>query len=201
MKQIQPELARLKERHKGDQEKLARETLALYRKYGVSPFSMVVPMLVQLPVIIGLFWVFSKGGMTNGIDATLLYPFVVAPSEVSIWFFGVNLGERSAILAILAGLVQFAQLSFSLPKPTPRDPNQAPSFAEEFQRTFQWQARFLFPLLIGFVAWTLPSAVALYFITSSLFQVLQDWVIRRKVAQEQQATAGAKEAPAAQSAS
>jgi membrane protein insertase Oxa1/YidC/SpoIIIJ len=99
--------------------------------------------------------------------------------------------------------VQFAQLSFSLPPQTPRDPNKAPSFAEEFQRTFQWQARFLFPLLIGFVAWTLPSAVALYFITSSLFQMAQDWVIRRKVSQERQVAAGggAKSAPGAQSVS
>lgn len=184
MKQLQPELEAIKKKHKGDQEKLARATLEAYRKHNLNPFSMIVPILVQIPVIIGLFWVFSRGGITQ-VDASLLYSFISAPTSISTNFFGIDLASRSALMAVLAGAVQFAQFSFSMPKPQPR--GEKPSFAEEFQRTFQIQARYLFPILIGFVAWTLPSAVALYFIVSSVYQLGQDWFIRRMMAREQAA--------------
>lgn len=187
LKALQPELEEIKKKYKNDQEKLARATLEAYRKHNLNPFSLIVPMLVQLPVVIGLFWVFSRGGLPQ-IDTTVLYSFMQPPEALSMNFFGVDLAGRSAVMAALAGVAQYVQFSFSLPKPQPQAKNESPSFAQEFQRTFQMQLRYLFPLLIAFVAWSLPSAVALYFIVSSVLQVGQDWFVRRMLAQEKAQT-------------
>src|SRR3990172_11473486 len=81
MRSIEPEMKRVKERHKDKQEQ-ARQVMDLYKKHGVNPFSGCFLMLVQLPIIFALYWVFFKG-LANNIDQTILYSFVVAPEQIT----------------------------------------------------------------------------------------------------------------------
>ena len=119
MRSIEPEMKRVKERHKDKQEQ-ARQVMDLYKKHGVNPFSGCFLMLVQLPIIFALYWVFFKG-LANNIDQTILYSFVVAPEQINVHFLGfIDMSQKNIILAALAGISQYFQMKLSMP-PIPKD--------------------------------------------------------------------------------
>jgi YidC/Oxa1 family membrane protein insertase len=86
MKAIEPELKSIREKYKDDKEKQAREMFALYAKYGIKPFSSILSIFIQLPIIIALYWVFNTKSFPT-IDLTLLYPFVHEPLAVASTMF------------------------------------------------------------------------------------------------------------------
>ena len=81
MKAIEPELKKLKERYKGDKEGEARATMELYRTNNVNPFASILVLIIQLPVLICLYWVFRTAQLP-AINDALLYGFVHAPAQV-----------------------------------------------------------------------------------------------------------------------
>jgi len=74
MKELEPELKQLREKHGTDKQALAQKTMELYQKRGVTPFSGCLPVLIQIPIIFGLYWVFFKG--LPVIDIQVLYRFI-----------------------------------------------------------------------------------------------------------------------------
>ena len=76
---------------------------------------------------------------------------------------------------------QFIFVHYSMPKTAPsKTVSSKPSFADDFAKSFQLQAKFLFPFLIGFIAYTVSGVVALYIITSNIFMILQEIYVRNK---------------------
>ena len=177
MKAIDPELKAIREKYKDDKEKQAREMFALYAKYGIKPFSSVLSIFIQLPVVIGLYWVFRTEALP-GIDTSLLYPFVHAPiTTASTLFLGVLLiTGHSILLAVLATGTQFVQAWYAIPVP-PASAEVGGSAGADFARAMTLQARFVLPLIIGFVAYT-SGAIALYFITSNVVALVQEYMVR-----------------------
>ena len=177
MKVIEPELKKLREKYKNDKEKQAREMFALYARYGIKPFSSILSILIQLPIIIGLYWVFSTESLP-GVDASLLYSFVHVPTVVaSTMFLGlINITGHSILLTILAMVTQFVQAWYTIPVP-PASAEVGGSMGEDFARAMTLQARFVLPLIVGFVAYT-SGAIALYFITSSIVALAQEYLVR-----------------------
>lgn len=181
MKELEPDLKKLKERHSDDKQKLAEATMKLYQEKGVTPFSGCLPLLIQIPVIIGLYWVFSRG--LTVIDEKILYTFVQAPAMLDMHFLVFNLSEKSVILALCAGVTQFIQTHITLNKQGPTPPPKAgatPSFQEDFARSMQMQMRYVLPVIVGGISMTLPSAVALYWATSNILSTIQELLTKKQ---------------------
>jgi len=176
MREIEPELKKIKEKHKDNQQEQARQTMEIYKKHGINPFSGCLLLLIQLPVIFALYFVFLKGFV---FDPKLLYSFVSLPVNIDILFFGIDLAKKSLFLAVLAGVTQYAQLALSIPPVKPLDPNAKLSFQEEFSRNMSTQMKYIFPFLVFFISYSLSSALALYWVVSNLFAVGQELHVRK----------------------
>lgn len=179
---MQPKLDALKEKYKDNKQELAMKTMELYREYKISPFSLFIPLLIQIPIILGLFWVFSNGGLPS-INTDILYSFMPVPTTIDMNFLGlINVGERNVLLAILTGVTQYIQMHIVMPEIAKRKENS--SFSDDFQRSFQLQMKYVFPVIITGIAYALPAAVALYWITSNLFQIAQEMYVKKHIKKE-----------------
>lgn len=175
MKRLEPKLKELKEKYDSDKEKQAKEMFALYKEYGVKPFSSILLIFIQIPILITLYYVFFTKSLTD-IDTSILYPFVPVPEVVSPLFLGfITIAGSSLILAVVAAISQFIQARYAIPLPPKGD---GKSMQEEFGRAMAMQARIVLPLIIGVVAYT-SGAIALYFITSNIAGVIQEFVARK----------------------
>ena len=181
VREIEPELKNIKEKHKDDREALARATMDAYKSAGINPFSGIFLMLIQIPIIIALYFSVYRGGGVPlpGINTDLLYSFVPTPETVDMIFLGiVDIAEKSLPLAILAGVTQFIQANLSLPKLEPRKEGEVDMKAD-FARSMNVNMRYVLPAVIGFVAYSLSASVALYFTVSNIFAIGQEFVVRR----------------------
>ncbi|MBU6323655.1 MAG: membrane protein insertase YidC [Patescibacteria group bacterium] len=181
MKRIEPLLAELKTKHPDRQEQ-AMKTMELYREHRINPFASIVTIFIQLPVLITLYWVFRAEAFPT-VHTALLYGFTMQPAHVSLMFLGLfDVTGHSLVLAVLAGIAQYLQAHFmSAPLETAAHSDKAEgSFQTDFARAMQVQMKYVLPLIIGTFAYT-SGVVALYFITSALFQAFQEYFVLRKV--------------------
>ncbi|MBI5405625.1 membrane protein insertase YidC [Candidatus Kaiserbacteria bacterium] len=178
MKMLEPKIKEMKEKHKGDKEKEALGTLALYREERVNPFSSILTVFVQIPVLLALFWVFSRESFVVP-NAALLYAFTPIPGSVSLEFLGIiSVAGKSMVLAVLAGFSQFLQAHAAL------SGTMKPSLGSaqgDFQKIMGLQLKYVFPFLIATISYTTSGAIALYFIATNLAGVLQEWYVRRAI--------------------
>lgn len=179
MREIEPELKQIKEKYGDNKQEIAKKTMELYQKYGVTPFSGCLPILIQLPVIIGLYVVFLKG---LSLDPAGLYAFTPTPTGLNMSFLGIDLAGKSALLAIIAGVSQYIQAGISMPekKEEEKKPGEKPSFQEDFAKSMRFQMRYVFPAMITVIAYQVSAAVALYWATSNILSIAQEKIMRRK---------------------
>ena len=184
MKKIEPEMKEIKEKFKDKREKQAEAMMKLYKTAGVNPFSSILLLFIQIPIIIALYFSVARGGGVPlpDINVDLLYSFVPVPDIVSMLFLGlVDIAEKSWFLAFLAGATQFVHTRLSMPAPAPKDPNKTePDFKGDFARSMNMQMRYVMPVVIFFVAYSISAAIALYFFVSNLTAIAQEYVVRSK---------------------
>lgn len=192
MKKLEPELAELKEKYKNDKQVYAQKTMELYKTQGVNPFASILLIFIQLPIIFALYRVFLAG--FSNIDANMLYSFVTVPSHISTMFLGlVDISSKSLILAVLAGVSSFLQIRYSVPKMDKKavkeNMTKEEKFRHDLSRSMNMQMRFMLPALAFIVSWTISGAIAVYWITSNIFTIAQELVIRKSVAKKDTKTA------------
>lgn len=176
MRVIEPELKEIREKHKDNKEKQARETFALYRKYNIKPFASFATLLIQLPILLALYLVFH-GEKLPVVDVEVLYSFIHIPAVISTDFLGMfSVSGKSILLALIAGITQFLQAYFAIPTP---EKKEKATMMEDFGRAMALQARFVIPLIIALVAYQTSVAIALYFITSNIVMLVQELIVRK----------------------
>lgn len=183
MKEVEPKLNDVREKHKDDREALARATMEIYREAGINPFSGIFLMFLQIPIVIALYFSVARGGGVPlpGINVDLLYSFIPTPEAVDMIFLGfVDIAAKSLPLAVLAGLTQFVHAQISLPPLSPKKDGES-SMKDDFARSMHLNMRYVLPVMIGFIAYTLSASVALYFTVSNLFAIAQEFFVRRRV--------------------
>lgn len=179
MKVLEPKIKELKEKHKGDKEKEALETLALYREARVNPFASILMVFIQIPVLLALYWVFYNEPFST-INVARLYALTPVPDFISLEFLGIiSVAGKSIILALLAGLSQFLQAHMALSGTM--KPSAEGGMQNDFQRVMGIQLKYVFPFLIGAISYTTSGAIALYFITTNLAGSVQEWHVRRTI--------------------
>jgi YidC/Oxa1 family membrane protein insertase len=181
MKKIQPEIEEIKLKYKDNKQEQALKTMNLYKERGINPFSGIFLALIQLPILIALYMVFYKGGLTN-IRTDLLYSFVSTPENINKLFLGFfDITQKNTILALVVALSQFFQIRFTLPViKKAGDEKKDSSFQSELAKSMNMQMKYVMPAFMFFIARSLPSLVSLYLITSSFFAIGQELYQRRK---------------------
>jgi len=180
MREIEPEIKALKEKHKDKQEQ-SKKIMELYQKHGLNPFSGCLFVLVQMPVIIALYWVFFRG-LSAGFDESALYSFVVAPETYNFYFLGfIDMLGKSFLLAGAAGISQYFQMALSVPK-LEADVSRIGkgNLQEDLMKSFNLQMRYGLPVFVFVISYTISAAVALYWLTSNLFSVAHELYVRKK---------------------
>ena len=175
---LTPELNKIKASGASKEEQ-AKLTFDLYKKHKVNPFSGCLLVLIQIPVIFALYYVFSRG---IKFDSGLLYSFIHIPEHTNMMFLGIlDISGKSLVLAILAGVSQYLQAHF-MPKPVtpPSGSDVMASFSESFAKSMSMQMKYIFPFVVAFIAYSISGAVALYWITSNLFMVAQQIYVKRE---------------------
>ncbi len=172
---LAPELNKIKQSGASKEEQ-AKQTFELYKKHKTNPFSGCLLVLIQIPIIFALYYVFYKG---INFDGDLLYSFVHAPTQMNMLFLGIlNIGGKSLFLAILAGLSQYFQAHF-MPQPAVSS-GPTNSFQDSFSKSMSMQMKYIFPFIVAFVAYSVSGAIALYWITSNIFAIGQQLYANKK---------------------
>lgn len=182
MKEIQPKIKALKETHKDNKEAQAKAMMEIYKEHNMNPFSSIFIILLQIPIIIALYYsVYSGGGVAlPAINVDVLYSFIIEPVSVTMNFLGlVDITGRSVFLALAAGITQYIHIGFVMPKPPKPKEGVELNFQEELMQNMQSQLKFVMPVMIAGVAYFISAAIALYFVVSNIFSIFQELYVRK----------------------
>lgn len=182
MREIEPKVKALKLQYKDDKQAQAQAMMEVYRDAGMNPFASIFLIFLQIPIIIALYFSVSKGGGVPlpAINTDLLYSFVATPIDITMNFIGlVDITEKSMLLALGAGVTQFIFVSLSMPKLPPKVEGAEPNMKDDFMRNMQTQMKYVMPILIVVIAYTISAAIALYFLVSNLTSIAQEFYIRK----------------------
>ncbi len=181
IKIIEPEVKEIKNKFNKDKQEQAKKVMELYKKHGVNPFTGCFLVLVQLPVVLALYWVFFKG--LGSVNTEILYSFVKVPQNIDTHFLGlIDMMGKSVFLALIAGIAQYYQMKLSLP-PQVSDidkKNTELSFKDEFIKNMSTQMRYVLPVFVFFISYTISAAVALYWATNNTFSVIHELVVKKQ---------------------
>mgnify|MGYP001563294983 FL=1 len=174
MTAIQPKMNEIREKYKNDQQAQAKAMMDLYKEHKVNPFSSCLPLLIQLPILISLYFVFTQA-LTG--ELTGLYSFIKRPEHLSPMFLGLlDLSKPSHVLAVLAGLSQFWQSKLMAPKG-----GSGPT--DSTQKIMSMQMTYMLPVVSVVIAWNFPAGLPLYWVVTTLFGIGQQYIINRQRAQ------------------
>lgn len=196
LKILEPKIKEIQTKYKDKREEQAIKMMDVYKEAKVNPFSSIFLLVLQLPIVIALYLVFARGGLPE-INAEILYSFIPFPENVNMNFLGlIDVAGKSLVLAVIAGAAQFAQSHFLLSAQKKAkeekeeevvEEKKEPSFKDELAKSMNMQMRYVFPLIIGFISYSISGAVALYFIISSLVTIAQEVFVKRRLRAENEA--------------
>jgi YidC/Oxa1 family membrane protein insertase len=173
MNALQPKLNEIKEKYKDNKEGQAKAMMELYKEHKVNPLSSCLPLLVQFPILIALYQVFSKA-LKGNLDG--LYHFVMRPEMIDPRFLHlIDLSKPNIIFAVLAGLAQYWQSKMMMPKTAGSDATA---------KALALQTVYVLPAISIFIALKLPAGLPLYWMVTTLFAIAQQYYIMRKPADE-----------------
>ena len=177
MQMIQPMLESIKEKHKGDQQRIAQETMNIWKTHKVSPMGSCLPLLLQFPVLIALFYVVQKG--LNPDNAYMLYTTYAGFSltDINTSFFGLDLLKKNMyVLPVIVGLLTFAQMKLSTHVNKKKDEGKKgePKKINEMAMTNNIMSYFM-PVMVAVFTASLPAGVGVYWATSTLYGVIQQF--------------------------
>ena len=178
MKDLQPELAAIQAKYKTDKEKQAQATMTFYKENKINPLGSCLPLLVQLPILIILYYVFRDGLTVARFD--LLYSFTPRPEFIKTVFLGIDLAKTDRwILPVIAGVLQYIQSRQLMPA-TPAASSTDPKKGPDMQMMMQKQMMYLMPVFTIFIAGRLPAALPLYWVITNIFTIAQQWYVNRE---------------------
>ena len=152
MRRLVPKIESLKESYGDDRMKLQQATMELYKREKINPFGGCLPMLVQMPVFIALYWV-------------LLESVELRHAAFGLWLQDLSVRDPYFILPLLMAATMYLQTTLS---PTPADPIQA-------------KVMKLMPIMMGVLFLWFPAGLVLYWLTNGLLGILQQWYITKKL--------------------
>lgn len=151
MRKLQPKLLALRERFGDDKAKISQATMELYRQEKVNPLGGCLPIIVQIPVFIALYWV-------------LLESVELRQAPFIFWITDLATADPFHVLPIIMGVTMLIQQKLN---PAPPDPMQA-------------KVMMFLPVLFTGLFWSFPAGLVLYWVVNNSLSILQQWYITRK---------------------
>jgi len=161
MRAVAPQLTRLKELYGDDRQRMSQEMMALYKKEKINPLGGCLPILVQMPVFISLYWVLFESVQLRHA------PFM-------LWINDLSVMDPYFILPLLMGASMMLQMHLN---PTPPDPMQAKIMK-------------MMPIVFTVFFLWFPAGLVLYWLTNNILSIAQQWYITRKIEREMAAKKG-----------
>ncbi|MBC7498239.1 YidC/Oxa1 family membrane protein insertase [Candidatus Gracilibacteria bacterium] len=193
LQKIQPKIKAIQKEFKTDQAVLGQKMMELYKTEGVNPMGSCLPLLIQMPILIGLYWVIS--GITDPSNLYHLYPIFESfqPSNIVTTFFGLNLSQIGGITAIIFGLIlggtQWVQayMSFHYTIKTKKETQEPkkevdPTSPEAIldPEMMQKMMLYMLPVMLAVSSYFFPLGIALYWFIGTLFVIAQQWYVNNK---------------------
>jgi YidC/Oxa1 family membrane protein insertase len=175
--EIQPKLNKIRKKYKDNQQKMAEETMKIWKENKVNPMGSCLPLLIQFPILIALFYVIQDG--LNPDKIFLLYSYLEGFEFHDIQTVFLNIlpltKKNAFILPIIIGGLQFIQLKLSMAN------NQKPKKGEKASDTEMMQNMMIYmmPAMIAVFTASLPAGVGLYWGTSTLFGIGQQLIVNK----------------------
>lgn len=166
LSQLNPQIKQIKEKYKNDSKAQSEATLALYRESGINPLAGCLPLLIQIPILIGLYQAFIVGLKPESLG--MLYGFIKDPgviNQTSFWF--INIGSKMPVLAVLAGGLQYFQSKKSAAQ------MQAAGGAAPEMKALNSQMLYFFPVMVVVIGWNLPAGLLLYWLATTAFSIVE----------------------------
>jgi len=159
MQELQPKIKELQKKHGNDRQRISQETMALYQQYRVNPMAGCLPMVIQIPIFLGLYNAIMRLS-TSGAGLW---------DEPFLWLPSLAHPDPWHLLPIIAGLFQFVQTQMMRPANQPKstDPQQA----------MMNSVMNIMPLTVVFFGWSFAAGPVLYWATQSVYSVVQQWFI------------------------
>jgi YidC/Oxa1 family membrane protein insertase len=159
MQELQPKIKELQKKHGNDRQRISQETMALYQQYRINPMAGCLPMVIQIPIFLGLYNAIMRLS-TSGAGLW---------DEPFLWLPSLAHPDPWHLLPIVAGLFQFVQTQMMRPANQPKstDPQQA----------MMNSVMNIMPLTVVFFGWSFAAGPVLYWATQSVYSVVQQWFI------------------------
>lgn len=180
MQKLQPELKKLQDKYKNDREKLAQEQMALYKEHGVNPFGGCLPLLIQFPILIGLYQaiIFSLAAtpfQLLDLSNRFLIPGLDHLVPLNNMWLGMDLTKPptanptwALALPVLVLVTTWLQSKLTIP-PTPPSDDGKPSQAQAMTQSMTT----VMPLMFGFFSLSFSVGLSIYFITGNIIGIIQ----------------------------
>lgn len=194
MQELQPKIKELQNKYKDDKEKQSRALMELYKENKTNPLSGCLPLVVQLVFLIAIYRVLfniSQNGLI--VDGSGLYSFVQNPGKINDVFLGfINLSSGldikhlafsdipHIILVVAAAGAQFFQSKMLMAKQTLEKKDSEKANNMDFSQVMQKQMLFLGPLLTLFIGFRFPAGLALYWLVSTGFMIVQQYLLSKE---------------------
>lgn len=181
LQEVQPRLEELKKKYANDQTRLAQETMLLWKTHKVNPLSSCLPILIQLPILIALFYVVN-GGLSPD-RSVLIYDFLPHFSlhDIDTMIFEFDLLNRSIILLpLIVGGLQFLQMQLMQARQKKKPEGKATKTMQNEMEMANKMMKYIMPVMIAVFTAQLPAAVGLYWGTSTFYGILQQLVVNRE---------------------
>lgn len=191
MQELQPKIKEVQEKYKKDKEKQSQALMELYKTHKANPFSGCLPMVFQLVFLIAIYRVLfnvSQSGLL--IKGDELYAFVANPGQINRMFLGILDLSRSLdlshltlsslphiILVALAAGSQYFQTKMLMPK---EDKSVKTTKEADFSQMMSKQMLYMGPILTLFIGVKFPAGLALYWLTSTVFMIVQQYYLNDK---------------------
>src|SRR3990167_2939433 len=170
LNQLNPKIQEIKQKFKGDKSAQSAETMKLYKENNINPLAGCLPLLIQLQILIALYQAFIAGLKPENLN--MLYGFVSNPGVVNKISFGfIDTTSKMPLLAILAGAAQFIQAWATKAQNQDSNPNKE-------MAALNSQMLYFFPVMIIIIGWNLPAGLVLYWITTTVFSILEQLYIK-----------------------
>lgn len=179
LQDIQPKIEELKQQYKDDKQAMAQAQMKFFQEQKINPLASCLPLLIQLPFLIALFYVFINGLKDDGY-ANLLYPFVANPGTLNHTLLGwFSLSQnQNIILAVVVAGAQFWQSKLMSTKRPPKVPG---SKDEDMAAVMSKQMLFFMPIITGVMTYQFPSGLGVYWFFQTVLAIGQQYLFNVSV--------------------
>ncbi len=179
MKRLEGDMAKIKEESKKDPREASKKMMELYKKNNVNPFASIVTILIQLPVVIALYFVVSKGLYA---DPNSLYSFISFPETLHTKAFGIlDVTQKSVVIALLTGISAYILARRQTMTMVTEKPAHEETFQDHFMKSMKVQLLYVLPVIIGVSAYLFPAALGLYWFTGNVISIFQDMYMKKQL--------------------